>query len=57
MKHKLLPLWDKLLWHKRALMESVGEPLKHLCPIGHTPHRSVYHAFVHTLAALVAYTW
>jgi hypothetical protein len=57
MKHKLLPLWDKLLWHKRALMESVGEPLKHLCQIGHTPHRSVYRAFVHTLAALVAYTW
>jgi Transposase DDE domain len=57
MKNKLLPLWDKLLLRKRALIESVGEQLKHVCQIGHTRHRSVYNACVHTLAALVAYTW
>jgi hypothetical protein len=57
MKNKLLPLWDKLLLRKRALIESVGEQLKHVCQIGHTRHRSVHNACVHTLAALVAYTW
>lgn len=57
MKNKLLPLWDKLLLRKRALIESVGEQLKHVCQIAHTRHRSVYHAFVHASAALVAYTW
>jgi Transposase DDE domain len=57
MKNKLLPLWDKLLLRKRALIESVGEQLKHVCQIGHTRHRSVPNAFVHTFAALVAYTW
>lgn len=57
MKNKLLPLWDKLLLRKRALMESVGEQLKHVCQIGHTRHRSVHNAFIHALAALVAYTW
>jgi hypothetical protein len=57
MKNKLLPLWDKLLLRKRALIESVGEQLKHVCQIGHTPHRSVHNACVHTLAALVASTW
>jgi hypothetical protein len=57
MKNKLLPLWDKLLLRKRVLIESVGEQLKHVCQIGHTRHRSVCHAFVHTFAALVAYTW
>jgi ADP-ribosylglycohydrolase len=57
MKNRLLPLWDKLLLRKRALMESVGEQLKHVCPIGHTRHRSVQSAFVHAFAALVAYTW
>jgi hypothetical protein len=36
MKNRLLPLWDKLLLRKRALIESVGEQLKHVCPIGHT---------------------
>jgi Transposase DDE domain len=57
MKNKLLPLWDKLLLRKRALIESVGEQLKHVCQIAHTRHRSVPNAFVHTLAALAAYTW
>jgi len=57
MKNKLMSLWDKLLLRKRALIESVGEQLKHVCQIAHTRHRSVYQAFVHTFAALVAYTW
>lgn len=53
-KNKLLPLWDKLLLRKRALMESVGEHLKHVCPMGHTRHRRVVNAFVHPFAALAA---
>jgi Transposase DDE domain len=57
MKNKLLPLWDKLLLRKRALIESVGEQLKHVCQIGHTRHRSVPNAFIHAFAALAAYTW
>ena len=57
MKNKLMPLWDKLLLRKRALIESVGEQLKHVCQIAHTRHRSVYHASVPVLAALAAYTW
>jgi len=57
MKNKLMPLWGKLLLRKRALIESVGEQLKHVCQIAHTRHRSVYNAFVHTSAALIAYTW
>ena len=52
-----MPLWDKLLLRKRTLLESVGEQLKHVCQIAHTRHRSVYNAFVHASAALVAYTW
>jgi DDE family transposase len=57
MKNKLMPLWDKLLLRKRALIESVGEQLKHVCQIAHTRHRRVANAFVHTFAALIAYTW
>jgi Transposase DDE domain len=57
MKNKLMPLLDKLLLRKRALIESVGEQLKHVCQMAHTRHRSVSNAFAHTLAALVAYTW
>jgi len=57
MRNRLMPLLDKLLLRKRALIESVGEQLKHVCQIAHTRHRSVYNASVHILAALVAYTW
>jgi hypothetical protein len=57
MKNKLLPLGDKLLLRQRALIESLGEQLKHVCQIGHTRHRSVHNAFIHAFAALVAYTW
>ena len=57
MKNKLMPLLDKLLLRKRALIESVGEQLKHVCQIAHTRHRSLHNASVHLLAALVAYTW
>jgi transposase len=57
MKNKLMPLFDKVLLRKRMLIESVGGQLKHVCQISHTRHRSVNNFSVHTLAALVAYTW
>jgi Transposase DDE domain len=57
MKNKLMPLLDKLLLRKRALIESIGEQLKHVCQIEHTRHRSVHNGFVNMIAALVAYTW
>ena len=56
MRNKLMPLLDKLLLRKRALIESVGEQLQPVCQIAHTRHRSVYNASVHILGALVAYT-
>jgi hypothetical protein len=56
-KNKLLPLWDKWLLRKRALIDSVGEPLKPVCQIAPTRPRSLYQAFVPASAALVAYTW
>jgi hypothetical protein len=57
MKNSLLPLWDKLLLRKRALIESVNEQLKHVCQISHTRHRSPNNGYVNMIAALVAYTW
>ena len=57
MKNKLMLPQDQWLLRKRALIESVGEQLKHVCQIAHTRHRSVYNAFAHMFAALIAYTW
>ena len=56
MKHKLLPLADKLLLRKRALIETINDQLKNISQIEHTRHRSVINWMVNLLAGLVAYT-
>ena len=40
MKNKLLPLIDKLLLRKRALIESINDELKNIAMLEHTRHRS-----------------
>ena len=57
MKNKLMPLWDKLLLRKRALIESLIDQLKNLCQIAHSRHRSVANFLVNLVAGLIAYTW
>jgi hypothetical protein len=56
-KNKLLPLLDKLLLRKRALIETVNDQLKNICQLKHTRHRSVANFLVNLLAALIAYTY
>jgi hypothetical protein len=57
MKNKLIPMLDKLLLRKRALMECVNDQLKNISQIEHTRHRSVANGFVNMIAAVVAYTF
>ncbi len=57
MKNKLIPLVDKLLSRKRALIETVNDQLKNICQIEHTRHRSIANFIVNLLAALIAYTY
>lgn len=56
MRNKLLPLSDKLLLRKRALIETINDQLKNISQIEHTRHRSVINSMVNLLAGLVAYT-
>lgn len=56
MKNKLMPLIDKCLLRKRAIIESVNDQLKNISQIEHTRHRSVWNFMANILAALVAYT-
>src|SRR5512144_538279 len=56
MQNKLLPLVDKLLLRKRALIETINDQLKNISQIEHTRHRSVINWMVNLLAGLVAYT-
>jgi DDE family transposase len=55
MRNVLLPLADKLLLRKRAIIESINDQLKNICQIEHTRHRSPMNFLVHLLAGLVAY--
>jgi hypothetical protein len=57
MKNKLLPLLDKLLLRKRALIETVHDQLKNICQLEHTRHRSLANFVVNLLAALIAYSY
>lgn len=57
MKNRLLPLIDKLLLRKRALIETINDQLKNICQIEHSRHRSVKNFVVNTVAALIAYTF
>jgi hypothetical protein len=56
MRNRLLPLFDKLLLRKRALIETVNDQLKNISQIEHSRHRSVANFMVNLVAGLVAYT-
>jgi hypothetical protein len=57
MKNRLMPMMDKLLLRKRALIETINDQLKNICQIEHSRHRSTSNFVVNTIAALIAYTF
>ena len=57
MKQKLLPMLDKLLLRKRAVIETVNDQLKNIAQIEHSRHRSVTNFLVNLVAGLIAYTY
>jgi hypothetical protein len=56
MKNRLLPLMDKLLLRKRAIIETINDQLKNISQIAHTRHRSPTNFLVNLIAGLIAYT-
>jgi transposase len=55
MKNHLMPLMDKLLLRKRAIIESIVDQLKNISQIEHTRHRSPTNCFINIIAGLIAY--
>lgn len=55
MKNRLLPLIDKLLLRKRAIIESIVDQFKNISQIEHTRHRSPVNCFINIIAGLIAY--
>ena len=56
MKNKLMPLFDKFMVRKRAIIETIHDQLKNISQIEHTRHRSPINFLVNVISALVAYT-
>jgi transposase len=55
MKQRLLPLSDRLLLRKRAIIETIIDQLKNISQIEHSRHRSPVNCFVNILGGLIAY--
>ena len=56
MKNRLLPMIDKLLLRKRAIIETINDQLKNISQIEHTRHRSVVNFMVNLICGLIAYS-
>lgn len=56
MKNKLMPIFDKLMLRKRAIIETVIDQLKNISQIEHSRHRSPVNFLVNAVSALIAYT-
>lgn len=57
MQPKLIPLLDKLILRKRAIIETVNDLLKNNGNIDHSRHRSQVNFLVNIISGLIAYTY
>jgi hypothetical protein len=57
MKNCLMPLMDKLLLRKRAIIETIIDQLKNICQIEHSRHRNVVNYLADIVTGLIAYTY
>lgn len=57
MKNRLMPVLDKIMLRKRAIIESVVDQLKNISQVEHSRHRSAANCFVNLVAGLAAYSW
>jgi len=55
MKNRLMSLGDRLMLRKRAIVETVIDPLKNISQIEHSRHRSPINCLVNVVCGLIAY--
>jgi transposase len=55
MRNQLMPLADKWLLRKRAIVETIIDQLKNISQIEHSRHRSPFNFLVNVLCGLIAY--
>ncbi len=57
MKNCLMELKDKIMLHKRSIIETINDELKNMCQVEHSRHRSFGNFITNTIAALIAYSF
>mgnify|MGYP002691348893 FL=1 len=55
MKGSLIPLSDKLLLRKRAIIETVNDELKNIAQVEHSRHRAFDNFIVNLLSGIATY--
>lgn len=55
MKNSLMSIADKILFRKRALIETVNDELKNIVKIKHSRHRSFNNFIANALSVITAY--
>jgi hypothetical protein len=55
MKNQLMPLADRVLLRKRAIIETIIDQLKNISQIEHSRHRNMANFLVNLLCGLIAY--
>jgi len=57
MRNKLVPMLEKIVLRKRAIIETVNDLLKNNAHLDHTRHRSPLNFIVNMISGLIAYTY
>ena len=55
MQNRLMPLADRLMLRRRAIIETINDQLQNISQIEHSRHRSVNNFVVNLLSGLIAY--
>jgi ADP-ribosylglycohydrolase len=55
MKNSLMSLYNKILLHKRSVIETINDQLKNICKIEHSRHRAVHGLIINLISTLTSY--
>lgn len=55
MKQRLMPLYDRIMFRKRSIIESIKDRLKNVVRLVHSYHQSVHNFIMNLLVAMGAY--
>jgi hypothetical protein len=55
MKNRPMSLYDRIMFRKRSIIETVNDELNNICEVEHTRHRAVHNFVMNLISALAAY--